>query len=306
MKEIAIRSAELLKQTGTQSNVKFRLIAELENCLKFLETRAAAGEGLDVYDWNQHFPLETLREAMSNVPDKMTPEEAKTFYPGAITTIKETITEVQRGQTNRFHHYEYSSPRPVEALWPQLSELSGHLQMLAEKELTASPFSCAGFTPDDRDFILSYGAKLAPIMFHVGDTSEVPRDDTPRIVNVCYNPNHGEYLEVGIGRPQIIYMLYPTTDGEVFCRGAVLPYYEFRSPTRLDDGEWKNRLDSKSAPARPSWCIAANSEVLGSEEQTPRSSIRWSGWASIGLGSIVVLLSGSLIVFQKRRKRIAK
>ena len=41
--------------------------------------------------------------------------------------------------------------------------------------------------------------------------------------------------------------------GEILCRGAVLPYYEFPSPARLTDAEWKALLDSSKAPGSPDW-----------------------------------------------------
>ncbi|NQT88296.1 DUF3160 domain-containing protein, partial [bacterium] len=36
-------------------------------------------------------------------------------------------------------------------------------------------------------------------------------------------------------------------------RGAVLPYYEFHSPQRLTNAEWKAMLDSPKRPAPPAW-----------------------------------------------------
>jgi hypothetical protein len=297
MRKVADRTAELLKKAGTRNDSEFHIIAELQNCANALEARAVAGAGYDSHDWDQHFFTETLEKVIPTAPPTMTPAEAKVFYPNAIKKIKEVIAQVQRGQKIPYRSFDWHPSRPVLPLWEKLGELSEHLRTVAETQMAASPFSCAKFSQADHDFILSYGAQLAPIMFHVGDVSEVPRDDTPRIVDVCYAPSAGEYLEAAIGRPQIVYMLYPTTEGEVFCRGAVLPYYEFRSSARLDDAEWKNRLDSVDAPARPSWCVASNAEPLPTEIIS-----RGYSWPALLMVAVVVALA-SLIITQRAHRR---
>ena len=73
-----------------------------------------------------------------------------------------------------------------------------------------------------------------------------------RIVDVHSAPGAG-YLEVGIGRATAIYILYPWQGKLILCKGAVMPYYEFISDSRLTDSEWKNRLDSGQKPEVPNW-----------------------------------------------------
>jgi len=46
---------------------------------------------------------------------------------------------------------------------------------------------------------------------------------------------------------------YPWAGIEVLCEGAVIPYYEYHSMERLTDSEWREQLDSPSAPALPEW-----------------------------------------------------
>jgi hypothetical protein len=110
------------------------------------------------------------------------------------------------------------------------------------------------FTEAEAEFLRSgYGEALAKLMFYDGNSYMDSRDDAPRIIDVASNPQKGRYLKVGIGRPHALYVLYPTKNGEILCRGAVLPYYEFAHPQRLTDAEWKTLLDSKDKPAPPVW-----------------------------------------------------
>lgn len=142
----------------------------------------------------------------------------------------------------------YASQPDLRKLWLELGELSQSLESLAHKQLRGVPFN-------DRDnaFVLGYGARLAGIMLYGGNSYVVPRDDAPRIVDVCSNPIAQKVLEVGIGRPQVLYVLYPWQGREILCRGAIMPYYEFPSEKRLTDEEFKGLLDSPAAPALPAW-----------------------------------------------------
>ncbi len=99
-------------------------------------------------------------------------------------------------------------------------------------------------------------------MLYGGNAYLTPDDDAPRITDV-FSKVDGTCLLVGIARPRAIYVLYPYKGGEVLCRGAVLPYYEFRHPQRVTDSQWKDLLDSKDRPPLPSWVkpIVAGGEL---------------------------------------------
>ena len=90
-------------------------------------------------------------------------------------------------------------------------------------------------------------------MFYGGNSYSHPRDDAPRIVDVFSNPQAGKHLLIGIARPRKLWLLYPTREGEILCRGAVLPYHEFAHTERLTDVDWKKLLDSPQRPALPAW-----------------------------------------------------
>jgi len=99
-----------------------------------------------------------------------------------------------------------------------------------------------------------YGKKIAYLMFYEGNSYIKPHDDTPRIVDVY--SNGGRHLEVGIAKPQLMYVLYPWKGKEVLCQGAVLPYREFVHGERLTDDTWRGLLATPQKPAPPNWaCI---------------------------------------------------
>jgi hypothetical protein len=80
-----------------------------------------------------------------------------------------------------------------------------------------------------------------------------PRDDAPHCAEVMLNAQANTSLMVATGRPRIFYVVYPWQGMEVFCEGAVVPYFEFESRERLTDEQWRTRLSSPERPAAPSW-----------------------------------------------------
>jgi hypothetical protein len=130
--------------------------------------------------------------------------------------------------------------------WEALSKLCHRLEVLAHKQLRQVPFS-----QDEDKFILGYGEKLAKIMFYRGNSYITPKDDAVRVADVYTNA--ARHLHVGIARPRVMLVLYPTKRGEVLCRGAIVPYAEFTTAGRLTDDEWKSLLDSPRKPDLPAW-----------------------------------------------------
>jgi hypothetical protein len=128
-------------------------------------------------------------------------------------------------------------------LWQRLEMICRRLDALSNKQLRGADFS-----EEENQFLKDYGSWLAGVMLYGGNSYEVPRDDAPRIADVCQNPRSHQFLEVGIGRPRALYVLYPYHGGEILCEGAVMPYYEFPQPQPLTDSAWKTILDSKTHP----------------------------------------------------------
>lgn len=121
--------------------------------------------------------------------------------------------------------------------WDDLERMSRQLESIAHKQLRN-----LAFNGREEQYIRNYGHALANLMFYEGNSYVHPRDDAPKIVDVYSNINTGQHLHVGIARPRKMYVLYPWQGKTILCTGAVLPYYEFAHPTRLNDAEWKTLL----------------------------------------------------------------
>jgi hypothetical protein len=141
--------------------------------------------------------------------------------------------------------------QPLSENWDRLSKLCHRLELLAHKQLRQVPFNA-----DENKFIRDYGKDLAGIMFYGGNSYSSPRDDAMRVIDVFSvfsDAGTGRHLHIGITRPRELWVLYPMKDGEVLCRGAVMPYAEFTHTTRLNDHEWKSLMDSPKRPEVPRW-----------------------------------------------------
>ncbi len=124
--------------------------------------------------------------------------------------------------------------------------MCGRLQCLSHKQLRGREYA-----PAEKEFLKRYGQRLGALMFYEGNSYKTPRDDAPRVVDVFSSGK--QVLEVGIGKPRALYVLYPWQGKEVLCRGAVLPYHEFVHHERLTDEAWRKLLSSPARPAPPAW-----------------------------------------------------
>jgi hypothetical protein len=144
-----------------------------------------------------------------------------------------------------FRQYEFD-------LSKNLRELKGICKKL--EELSVKQLENKEFSQEDSVYIRDFGEKLAGTMFYQGNSYQTPCDDAPRITSIAYNPNTARYLEVGTGRPETIYVLYPYQGKTILCIGAVMTYHEFPSPTPLTDQEWRKMIQNgKKIESRPEW-----------------------------------------------------
>jgi hypothetical protein len=241
----------VLQRAGALSLDKQQMAAEIRTVTDLLE-KAAAGregvEGLRQLSRGAKAQITSVGEiimAMADA-DKITED-----LPKHIVAMRKLADELEQGRIPADPQVakaiELNSQR-LAGLWRSLETLCRRLESLAHKQLRGAPIN------DEEDrFIRYYGKKLANVMFYGNDACHLPDDDAPRISDVFTNPNTGQVLEVGVGQPRAMYVLYPFQGVEVLCLGAVMPYYEFAHATRLTDEEWMGLLDSRDRPKPPEW-----------------------------------------------------
>jgi|GEM_PF-951331 len=136
----------------------------------------------------------------------------------------------------------------TDRLWHQLEILCVRLSMLADKQLNNIPFS-----ENEVRFIEYIGMELSEIMLYRGQAWTHPSDDAPRIARLFSDPRSGAVMHVGIGRPRLMYVLYPWQGREVLCRGVVMPYHETEAAKTLMDAEWFQQFEADTRPPVPAW-----------------------------------------------------
>ena len=126
----------------------------------------------------------------------------------------------------------------------KLSEMAGSLLAISEKELRNEELS-----DDDYEFIRSYGgyiehfwreANKDNIDEELYDSNQAPCEV---VTDIATNPN-GAVLEIGTGRVDNLYVVFPI-DGELHIAvGGAYSFYQFEESidNRLTDSEWRNMM----------------------------------------------------------------
>ena len=125
----------------------------------------------------------------------------------------------------------------------RLSTIAGTLLTISEKELKND-----ALTDDDYEFIRSYGGDIEHFWREVNRNDEDPIVESlqapcPVIADIATDPN-GTVLEVGTGKADAVYVVFPI-DGELHIgKGGVYSFYQFEHPMndRLTDTKWRQML----------------------------------------------------------------
>ncbi|MFW9844243.1 MAG: DUF3160 domain-containing protein, partial [Candidatus Thorarchaeota archaeon] len=126
------------------------------------------------------------------------------------------------------------------------------LQTVSIKELEG-----VALTDEEYRLIEGSGETLGSIVQMPTDdflTSDAD-DDMAVIADVHTDPNEGEVLEVGVGRPAVILVAVLINGEVILTQGGVMSYYEFTWPMndRLTDESWQEMLELGTEPPLPSW-----------------------------------------------------
>jgi hypothetical protein len=176
-----------------------------------------------------------------------------------MATIRAGIARLERGERMPPIYamgYRHDPDRILFRRWQTLQTLTSRLGAMVQKQLRG-----ADWTESEGEVLKHYGFSLGEVMGYLSSASEMGKDDAPRWTTVFFDPASNRNLAVATGRPRALYVLYPWQGKTILCRGAVLPYFEYRSEARLTDAEWKDLLDSPQAPAQPDWIQPLTSPV---------------------------------------------
>jgi len=147
--------------------------------------------------------------------------------------------------------------------WNGFAATMNQLQMLAQKELAAQPF-----TSDEQLFI----KKTIDIR---GGGSGPPRYDgwypkliyggnptkwNPTVADVHTDPTTGQVVQVGVGDVTFLVAAIDNEADKMVYVGPMSSYFEFLMPAtnRMTDEEWRAKVEEFALPARPAWSLSVH------------------------------------------------
>ena len=183
------------------------------------------------------------------------------FWDGALALLALQEQRLTRLQANTEH---------LAACTKEIRDLVTKLRNLTRKEIAHQPLTNA-----EMDEISWIGGEVERITLSILKVDHFPdREKHIGLVADVYAFNEDfpvrGVLEEGVGTVDVLYAVVEINGTPVLARGAAFSYYEFVSPARLTDEEWKAQL-VRQAPARPSWLqeFIVPSKVLSKAKGNP-------------------------------------
>ncbi len=154
-----------------------------------------------------------------------------------IAPLKERVAELPKGvdaYKERTRLTE-ASIRATREMYADFRALLPRLEAIARKELRSEAQSVS-----DGVFLKSLHRKFKRLAFNWSN-SDHHNQSMALISDPATDYWEGRCLEVGIGRPLVMYVAVPFEGQTFVCRGPVYSYYEFLRPIedRLDDETWR-------------------------------------------------------------------
>jgi len=255
MAELAMESRKQLKISGAFAPEHNQIISNLDEIISILEvvkTQAEFQEKISILPKENEFGYEIVFAYIRAFKAPMTQGEEKYFGLQAknLKSILNIYKEGDKIKIQQLEKFIENYCIDLDVLWAKFEEICRRLSAIAHKQLRKIDLN-----KSEQVFLENYGINIAEIMFYGMESYLLPKDDSPRIVDVFSNLEKGKYLHVGVSRPRQIFVIYPWKGQAILCEGAVMPYYEYISSRRLDDVTWKNILDSDKPPNIPSWLM---------------------------------------------------
>lgn len=141
------------------------------------------------------------------------------------------------------HEYGMLSAEDEENL-SRLSQMADRLLTISAKELQNEVL-----TEEEYTFIECYGGDIEHFWYEAvkenGDSEYICSEDYPApvIADIATDPN-GSVLEVGTGKPSVIYVVVEVDGMIKLASGSVYSFYQFEWPMddRLTDSEWRQMM----------------------------------------------------------------
>lgn len=235
---------------------------------KQLETQLASWAEL------RHDTILYVKQSYSSVTACAYPAGYVEPYPVFFERLRNLGTEAARLLAGA----DVSDPDPTKSqemaeirksmvmFWTEFSATMKQLQILAQKELAAQPF-----TSDEQAFIkktidIRGGGSgpprydgWFPKLIYGGD----PAKWKPTVADVHTDPTNGEVLQVGVGDVTFLVAAIDNEGDKMVYVGPMSSYYEFRQPAqgRMTDEEWRTKAESFDFPARPAWSSSVHPQL---------------------------------------------
>lgn len=178
------------------------------------------------------------------------PRNTRDYKPvvTALKSLRARISTAEPGLVSQITKQRRAFVRETSREWSRLASVCLRLALIAQRQLDGKEH-----TNRDKAWLGSIGEVLAKVMLYDGNSYLTPRDDAPRIARISSNPRTGGVFHAGIGRPRVMYVLYPSQGKEFLCRGVVLPYHELSTDKSMTDSEWMEQFKGDERPPVPSW-----------------------------------------------------
>jgi hypothetical protein len=162
--------------------------------------------------------------------------------------MKDAARQGREGFRKKFERDE-AAIRVERRLFEEFSAILDRLASIASKELSGEAQSI-----DDGYFLKDLYRRLMYLSFNRSGTN-VAQTPMALVVDVASDYQSRTCLEVGVGRPAVIYAAIPDSANTFACKGAVYLYYEFLRPLqdRLNDSEWRELLRDLNGTAERPW-----------------------------------------------------
>jgi len=132
----------------------------------------------------------------------------------------------------------------------RLNSLESTLNRLIE--ISKKELENQELTEEDYEFIRNFGENLDAVVAGVDTEGK----QTTIVADVHTDTNTEKVLEEGVGKVDLILVVYKQPDGQIVVgAGPVMSYYEFKHPMsdRLTDEKWREMLNSENIPEQPNW-----------------------------------------------------